>query len=52
MENNEKIWIKFLSKHWQMFVLWIVIAIITAVGAVYVCLWFVGDAQALYQHLC
>jgi hypothetical protein len=46
VENNEKIWIKFLSKHWQMFVLWIVIAIIAAVGAVYVFLWFVGDAQA------
>jgi len=44
--NTEKIWIKFLRKHWQMFVLWIVIAILAVIGVVYVFLWFVGEAQA------
>lgn len=46
VENNEKIWIKFLKRHWQMFVLWIVIAVLAVISAVYVFLWFVGDAQA------
>jgi len=46
VENGEKIWIKFLRKHWQMFMLWIVIAILAVIGAVYVFLWFVGEAQA------
>jgi len=46
VENGEKIWIKFLRKHWQMFVLWIVIAILAVIGAIYVFLWFVGEAQS------
>ena len=46
VENEDKIWIKFLSRHWQMFVVWIVIGIIAIIGAVKIFLWFVGDAQA------
>jgi hypothetical protein len=45
VEKDEKIWNKFLSKHWQMFAAWVVIAIVAIIGAVYVFLWFVGDAQ-------
>ena len=44
-ENEEKIWRKFLSKHWQMFVVWVVVAIGAIIGAIYVFLWFVEDAQ-------
>jgi len=44
VENNDKIWIKFLRKHWQMFVLFIVAAIVAIIGAIYVFLWFVGEA--------
>ena len=45
-ENGEEIWIKFLRKHWKMFVLWIVVAILAFIGAIYVFLWFVEEAQA------
>ena len=45
-ESSEKIWIKFLRKHWQMFVLWIVVAILAFISAIYVFLWFVGEAQS------
>ena len=45
VENSEKIWIKFLRKHWTMFALWVIAAILAIVGAIYVFLWFVGDAQ-------
>jgi len=45
-ENEEKIWRKFLSKHWQMFVVWVVLAIVAIIGVIYVFLWFVGDAQS------
>ena len=44
-ENEEKIWRKFLSKHWQMFVVWVVVAIVAIIGAIYVFLWFVEEAQ-------
>jgi hypothetical protein len=44
-ENVEKIWIKFLSKHWKMFILFIIVAMLAFVGAVYVYLWLVGEAQ-------
>ena len=44
VENEEKIWRKFLSKHWQMFAVWVVIAIVAIIGAIYVFLWFVEDA--------
>ena len=45
VENSEKIWIKFMRKHWKMFVSWIALAILAGIGAVYVFLWFVGEAQ-------
>jgi hypothetical protein len=45
-ESNEKIGIIFLRKHWQMFVLWIVVAVLAFIGAINVFLWFVGEAQA------
>ena len=46
VDNEEKIWKKFLNKHLQMFVLFIGIAIVAIIGAIYVFLWFVGDAQS------
>ena len=46
VENEDKIWKKFIGKHWQMFVLWIVGAVLAFIGAIYVFLWFVGDAQS------
>jgi len=44
-EKLDKIWKKFLKKHWQMFAFFIVIAIVAFAGAIYVFLWFVGEAQ-------
>jgi hypothetical protein len=46
VDEMDKIWIKFMKKHWQIFAMWIVAAIIAFIGAVYVFLWFVGEAQA------
>jgi hypothetical protein len=45
VENGKEIWIKFLRKHWKMFVLFVVGAIVASIGAILVYLWFVGDAQ-------
>jgi hypothetical protein len=45
VENGDKIWKKFLRKHWQMIVLFIVVAILAFIGAIYVYLWFVEEAQ-------
>jgi hypothetical protein len=45
-ENDSGSWNKFLKKHWIMLVFWILAAIIAAVGAILVFLWFVGDAQS------
>jgi hypothetical protein len=45
VENGEKIWIKFLRRHWLMCVLFIVAAIVAFIGAIFVFLWFVGEAQ-------
>jgi hypothetical protein len=45
LEPDEKIWKKFLRKHWKMFVLFVVAAILMIAGAILVFLWFVGDAQ-------
>ena len=45
VEKCDKIWIKFLKKHWLMFVLFIVIAIWAAIGTGYILLRFVEDAQ-------
>ena len=44
-ENGEKIWKKFLRKHWKMLILFVVGAISASIGAILVFLWFVGDAQ-------
>lgn len=45
VENEEKIWKKFMSKHWKMFVFFIIAAILVVICAIYVFLWFVGEAQ-------
>ncbi len=45
-ENDSGAWKKFLRKHWNMLVYWIITAIIAAIGAILVYLWFVGDAQS------
>ena len=45
VEKNEKIWKKFLKKHWSMLVLFILIAIVAFISAIFVFLWFVGEAQ-------
>jgi len=45
-EKLDKIWKKFLKKHWQMLALFIVIAAVAFAGAIYVFLWFVGGASA------
>jgi hypothetical protein len=42
-ENNA--WKKFLKRHWNMLIVWIIAAIIAAIGAVLVYSWFAGDAQ-------
>jgi hypothetical protein len=44
-EPGEKIWKKFLRKHWKMLVFFVVGAILVVIGAILVFLWFVGDAQ-------
>jgi len=44
-ENGEKIWKKFLRKHWNIVVLFVVGAILVSIGAIFVYLWVVGDAQ-------
>ena len=44
-KNDEKIWKKFLKNHWRLCVLFIAVAALAIIGAIYVFLWFVGDAQ-------
>jgi len=44
-DDGDKVWKKFLSKHFKMFVLFIVGAILAAMCAIYVFLWFVEEAQ-------
>jgi hypothetical protein len=39
------IWKKFLRKHWNMVVVFVVGAILVSIGVVLVFLWFLGDAQ-------
>ena len=43
--KGEKIWKKFLRKHWKMLIAFLIGAIIAAIGAIYVYLWFVDNAQ-------
>ncbi|MFB0514545.1 MAG: hypothetical protein ACETVQ_03105 [Candidatus Bathyarchaeia archaeon] len=45
-ENGYEIWKKFLRKHWNMLVLFVVGAILVSTGAILVYLWFVGHAQS------
>ena len=45
-ENCEKIWNKFLRKHWKMLIIFVIGAILAFIGVILVYLWFVGDAQA------
>ena len=46
VEVGDGSWKGFLRKHWTMVALFFVAAILAVVGAVFVFLWFVGDAQA------
>ena len=45
-ENGSEAWKQFLRKHWNVLGLFIVAVVLASVGAVYVFLWFVGDAQS------
>lgn len=45
-ENGHEIWMKFLRKHWKMFVLFVAGVVLASVAAILVALWFVGDAQS------
>ena len=45
-ENNSKNWKKFLKKHWNIVAVFVVAVILAVVGAIYVYLWFVGEAQS------
>jgi hypothetical protein len=44
-ENSEKIWKKFLRKHWKAIGLFVVGGILVFIGAILVYLWFVEKAQ-------
>jgi hypothetical protein len=46
LDDSPGIWKKFLRKHWRMAVLFVVGAVLAAIGAVLVYLWFVGQAQS------
>ena len=43
--NGDKIWRKFLSKHWKMLVVFVITSIVFIAGAIVVFVWFVEDAQ-------
>ena len=45
LENDEKIWKKFLRKHWKICSLFVIGGILAFIGAILVYLWFVADAQ-------
>ena len=45
-ENGSKGWKKFLNRHWNIVALFVVAVILAFAGAVYVYLWFVGEAQS------
>jgi hypothetical protein len=46
LEQGEKVWKKFIRKHWKMLAFLIVAAIVAAISVILIFLWFVGDAQA------
>ncbi len=39
-------WGKFFRKHWTMFAVFVVAAVLAVAGAVYVFVWFTGNAQS------
>ena len=45
-ENGSVNWKKFITKHWKIVTLFVVAAILVLLGAIYVFLWFVGQAQS------
>jgi len=45
-KQGEKIWKIFIRKHWNILAMFIAIVIVAVIGAIFVFLWFVGDAQA------
>jgi hypothetical protein len=45
-EENGSDWKKFLRNHWNIVALFAVAGILAFIGAIYVYLWFVGEAQA------
>ena len=45
-EENGSGWKKFLGKHWNIVAIFVAAGVLAFAGAVYVYLWFVGDAQA------
>jgi hypothetical protein len=45
-ENDSKGWKKFLRKYWNIVAIFVVVAILAFIGAVFVYLWFVGEAQS------
>ena len=44
--ENGSDWKKFLRYHWNIIALFVIACILTFIGAIYVFLWFVGDAQS------
>ena len=44
--QNSSDWKKFLRKHWNIVAIFVVAGILAFIGAIYVYLWFVGDAQS------
>ncbi len=45
-KQGEKIWKTFIRKHWNILAVFITAVVVAVIGAVFVFLWFVGDAQA------
>ncbi|MGD9130784.1 MAG: hypothetical protein PVH73_04330 [Candidatus Bathyarchaeota archaeon] len=45
-EKESDGWKEFSKKHWNMLACWIVVAILAAIGAVLIFLWFVEEAQS------
>ena len=43
---EDRIWIQFLQKHWKMVTVISTAAALAVIGAIYVLVWFVGNAQA------
>ena len=46
VENGSE-WKKFLRKHWNMVALFVVAVVLAFIGAIFVYLWFVGEAQSI-----